>query len=66
MREMRAFFEEAISEHLPAAWGIRRKQFVSEFQRLLLGFSDGDGVSKGRHFDRSVILLRVRWYFPPP
>jgi len=42
--------------------GIRRKHFVSEFQLRLLEFSDGGGVFKGRHFERSVILLCVRWY----
>ena len=41
---------------------IHRKSFVSEFQLLLLEFSKEGGVFNGRHFDRSVILLCVRWY----
>jgi hypothetical protein len=37
------------------------QQFVSEFQLVLSGPRGGGGV-QGRHFDRSVILLCVRWY----
>jgi hypothetical protein len=38
------------------------KQFVSEFQLLPPGSDTGGSMFKGRHFDRSVILLCVRWY----
>jgi hypothetical protein len=42
---------------------IRRKRFVSEFQILFSHISMAEEqVFKGRHFDRSVILLCVRWY----
>jgi putative transposase len=39
-----------------------RKLFVSEFRLLLPEFRTGDAVFKGRQFDKSVILLCVRWY----
>jgi transposase-like protein len=32
------------------------------FSYSLLGFREEHGMFKGRHFDRSVILLCVRWY----
>jgi transposase-like protein len=35
--------------------------FHSFGYRALVSIAEG-GVFKGRHFDRSVILLRVRWY----
>src|SRR5215217_2698944 len=43
--------------------GFCRKPFVSEFQlQLPSGYGRSGGVFKGRHFDQSIILLRVRWY----
>jgi putative transposase len=39
-----------------------RKLFVSEFPLQRRGYNGEDAVFKGRHFDRSVILLCVRWY----
>src|SRR6185436_6082375 len=42
--------------------GIRRKLFVSEFRLLWAVSVAEERVFKGRHFDRSVILLCVRWY----
>jgi transposase-like protein len=38
------------------------QEFVSEFQLILSGSATESSVFKGRHFDRSVILLCVRWY----
>jgi transposase-like protein len=38
------------------------QQLVSEFQLLLPGSGTEGSMFKGRHFDRSVILLCVRWY----
>jgi hypothetical protein len=38
------------------------QEFVSEFQLSLSGSATESSVFKGRHFDRSVILLCVRWY----
>jgi transposase-like protein len=42
--------------------GLCRKSFVSEFQLLLPGIRDGGNRVQGQGFDRSVILLCVRWY----
>ncbi len=48
---------------LGEAEGFCRKHFVSEFQILFSRISVAeDTLFKGRHFDRSVILLCVRWY----
>jgi hypothetical protein len=45
-----------------ASW-IRRKLFASEFQLLRLRSQQRrQGCFGGRHFDRSLILLCVRWY----
>jgi hypothetical protein len=42
--------------------GMCRKLFVSEFRLLPLGSGAEDAVFNGRQFDKSVILLCVRWY----
>jgi hypothetical protein len=42
---------------------LRRKPFVSEFSTTVAMVTVAEViVFKGRHFDRSVILLCVRWY----
>ncbi len=39
------------------------QEFVSEFQLPFLRSRQREGGAlKGRHFDRSVILLGIRWY----
>jgi hypothetical protein len=30
----------------------------------MMGLPDVDELFKGRHFDREIIVLRVRWYLP--
>jgi hypothetical protein len=46
----------------PAANGIRRKPIVSEFQLLLLEFSNGGWRVQGQAFRSIRDLLCVRWY----
>ncbi len=54
--------ELAIPRLRKGSYWMCRKLFVSEFRLLLPEFRTGDAVFKGRQFDKSVILLCVRWY----
>lgn len=53
-------FDHAAHDGGPASGSVAN--FVPEFQLIRLGSAMEGGMFKGRHFERPVILLCVRWY----